>query len=99
MQDNGCDLLRSLERFYSNNVNGPSGTGAAVSEQDNCDSLIPPPQVRIALQLRIPLDQPPNHLIAPRPVFSEDKAPNLIRFLLFLQAPLYRDPNVPARAS
>ena len=68
------------------------------SQHHNCDPLIPPPQMRIILQLRMLPHQLPRRLIALRPILPKDASPNLPSLHHLLQPPLYGHAYVPARA-
>jgi len=70
----------------------------ADSKQQNRDPLIAAPQVGVALQLTPRLQHSPSRVVALRPVFPKNAAPNLPAFRQFVQPPLHRDPNIAARS-
>ncbi len=56
-------------------------------------------KVGIALQFRLPLNQPPGSLVALGPILTKNKACNLTSFGDFPQPFLHRDPYISARAT
>jgi hypothetical protein len=69
------------------------------SKQDNRDSAVCSPNIGVALQIRVFLQQLPSFFIRLRPVLPVDAGADLALLRHLVQAPLYRDANVASGAS
>ena len=75
-----------------------AGRSIGKSQQHDSDALIAAAQVRVALQFRLRLQQPPGRFLGLRPVLPENAAANLTRLHQVVQTPVHCDADVAARA-
>jgi hypothetical protein len=72
---------------------------AEKSEQDDRYSLIAPPQIGVAFELRLSLNKAPSSFVSIRPGFSKNAASDLTRLHQLLQASLHGNPDISPRAA
>src|SRR5581483_3604989 len=70
----------------------------AVLKQHHRDAAIPAPQIRVRLQLRSRLQEPPDCIVALPPVLAEYAPRNQPGLGHLVQALLYRNPDVPTHS-